>query len=159
MASRAQKAAGMMAAVMAAGALASPLIVNREGWVTRTYADPVGIPTACAGVTKGVVAGRTYSDAECEQMTSAAIVQHGAEIAACLPENLPVETRAAFTSFAYNVGSSAFCKSKVAQLARQGRLGEACGALRLYVFAKGKKLPGLVARRADEQSLCEKGLK
>ncbi|WP_165830734.1 lysozyme [Phenylobacterium soli] len=148
-----------MAAVFASAAIAAPLVVNREGWVTKTYSDPVEIPTACAGVTKGVVAGKTYTDEQCEQMTAQALVQHGLEVAHCLPENLPTDTRAAFLSFSYNIGSAGFCASRVAQLARAGRLGEACGALRLYVFAGKKKLPGLVARRAEEQALCERGLR
>lgn len=159
MASRAQKSATLIGAVLAACALATPVVIQREGWITKTYADPVAISTACAGVTKGVKPGVTYTEAQCQQMTAQALVEHGVAIAQCLPENLPTATRAAFTSFSYNIGVAGFCKSSVAQLARAGRLGEACGALRKYVFAGGKKWPGLVARRAEEQALCERGLR
>lgn len=159
MSSRAQKSAGILAAVLGACALATPVVIQREGWITKTYSDPVSISTACAGVTKGVRRGQTFTDAQCQQMTAQALVEHGVAIAQCLPEKLPAATRAAFTSLSYNIGVAGFCKSKVAVLARAGRLGEACGSMRLYVFAGGKKLPGLVARRAEEQALCEKGLR
>jgi lysozyme len=157
MANRGQIAGGVLGSVLAACAVAAPVIVQREGWVTKTYADPVAISTVCAGVT-GARPG-TYTDAQCEQMTAQALVQHGVAIAQCLPANLPTDTRAAFTSFAYNIGDGAFCKSRVARHANAGELPAACAALSLYVYAGGKQLPGLVARRAEERALCMKGLK
>lgn len=181
MASRPQVVGGLLGSILAACAVAAPVVVNREGWVTHTYADPVGIPTACAGVTKDVQAGRVYSDADCEQKTAQALVEHGVEIAQCLPATLPTDTRAAFTSFAYNLGVQGFCASSVAVLARAGNLPAACAALRgydkgkvqpgkpwscaaqqRYIAKDGQRyciFPGLVARRAEEQALCMRGLK
>lgn len=163
MASKGQKAAGVLAATFAAAAIATPALISHEGWITKTYGDPrygAALPTACAGVTgAGVAAGHTYTDAECEQMTAQALIRIGLAIAPCLPEKLPDQTRAAFLDFAYNVGPGAFCKSSVAKRAQEGNLGAACGALRLYVYAGGRKLPGLVNRRAEEQVQCERGLR
>jgi lysozyme len=148
-----------MAAVFAASAIGVSGIVGHEGWVTTVSPDPIGIPTGCAGVTQGVKPGQKLTDAACEQKTAQALVQIGLQIATCLPEDLPVETRAAFQSFAYNIGPAGFCKSRVAQHARDGNLGAACGDLRLYVYAGKRKLPGLVTRRAEEQAMCERGLR
>ncbi len=157
MASRGQLAGGALGSVLAAAAVAAPLVVQREGWVTTTYADPVQIRTVCAGVT-GAKPG-TYTDAQCEQMTAAALVQHGVAIAQCLPKNLPTDTRAAFTSFAYNIGDGAFCRSSVARHANARDLRAACASLSLFTYAGGKQLPGLISRRAAERALCLKGLK
>ncbi len=145
-------------ALLSACIVAAPGVIESEGWRLTTYADPVGIQTACAGVTRGVQAGRTYTQAECERMTVQALLDHATAIRPCLPETLPTETRAAFVSFAYNVGPSRFCNSSVSRLAREGRLVEACDFLNRYVYAGTKKLPGLVKRREAERALCLRGL-
>lgn len=158
MANRGQIAGGVLGSVLAACAMCAPLVVKWEGWELKTYPDPIALPTACAGVTSGILPGKAYTDAQCQQMTAQALVQHGVAIAQCLPASLPAETRAAFTSLAYNIGDGAFCRSSVARHANAGDLRAACAALSLYTFAGGKQLPGLVARRADERALCLKGL-
>jgi lysozyme len=159
MASRAQKSAAVIGASLLAASAASSLVVEWEGWVTKVGPDPIGIPTGCAGVTKGVRPGQVLTDAQCQQMTAQALTEHAVGIAQCLPDKLPNDTRAAFVSLSYNLGVAGFCSSKVAKLAREGRLGEACGALNLYVYAGKQKLPGLVTRRAAEAALCWKGLR
>lgn len=159
MGSTTQRISATLGAILAACAVAAPVVISREGWVTTTYADPVKIQTACAGVTKGVKPGVTYTDAQCQQMTAQALVEHGVGIAQCLPEKLPTDTRAAFTSLAYNLGVAKFCASSVALKAKAGDLAGACKAIGLYTYAGGVKLRGLVDRRAEEMALCEKGLR
>lgn len=47
-------------------ALAAVVVMFWEGYVPRTYIDPVGIPTACYGHTgEDVRAGATYTRKEC----------------------------------------------------------------------------------------------
>jgi len=148
-----------IASLFAAVVLVTPSVIDHEGWRTKTYADPVGIPTVGAGVTgKGVVPGRTYSQQEAEDMTARALLEHAIAIRPCLPEDLPQETRAAFVSFAYNIGSTKFCASTLARKAKAGDLRGACDELTRWVYAGGRKLPGLVKRRADERALCLRGL-
>lgn len=160
MSTPAQRAATGIAAVFAACAIATPLVVKNEGWLTKTYADPVGIPTACAGVTgAGVVKGKTYTPEECEIMTSDAVLKHALALRPCLPANLSPETGAAFISFGYNIGVGKFCGSGVSHKARAGDLPGACADLSKWIYAGGKVLPGLVTRRAEERALCERGLK
>ncbi|MBL8773341.1 MAG: lysozyme [Phenylobacterium sp.] len=155
--SRANVAKGV-AAVFAAAALAIPVIAEFEGYVPKAYKDPVGIPTACYGSTAGIEMERTYSDAECARRLADDAATHGLEIAHCLPANLPTEVRAAFTSFAFNVGSNRFCASGVARKANAGDLRGACADLSRWVYAGGRQLSGLVRRRAAERALCERGL-
>ena len=154
----------LLSAILAGCSAAAIMIVTHEGWVDRGYRDPVGKPTACAGVTDGVEVGRDYG-ADCVAMTAAVMATHGAQIAGCLPEALPNEVRGAFTSFAYNVGSSAFCGSTMARKARGGDLRGACAEFSRWVYVGGKdcriranNCHGIVDRRADERALCERGL-
>lgn len=149
---------GLLGAILAACAVCAPLVVQQEGWVLTVGPDPIGIATGCAGVTKGVKPGQKLTQGQCEQMTAAALVEHGAAIAQCLPAELPTDTRAAFTSFSYNVGVAAFCRSGVARKAVAGDLRGACAELDRWIYAGGKPLPGLVKRRAAERQLCERGL-
>lgn len=150
--------AGKLAAILSACGLAAGMVVTHEGWLTRTYKDPVGISTACAGVTEGVVAGKTYTPDQCIEMTAAAMVKHGAAIDRCITVEIPVESRAAFTSFAYNVGVGAFCSSTMARKLNAGDLRGACAELSRWTWAGGRQLPGLVKRRAAERAYCERGL-
>lgn len=151
-------AGAAIGAILAAAGAAAGLVVTHEGWLNKTYLDPVGIPTACAGITEGVVKGRTYSDDECIALTVQAVAKHGSEIARCLPAHLPTDARAAFTSFSYNVGTGAFCKSTLARKANAGDLRGACAELSRWTYAGGRQLPGLVTRRAAERAMCERGL-
>lgn len=147
-----------VAGALAAAAVAVPVIVSWEGWERVAYADPVNVITACAGATAGITR-RTYTDAECEALLLRDVVDHAWRINSCLPENLPTETRAAFISAAYNIGTGAFCKSSMSKKALAGDLKGACESLSLWNKAGGRVLPGLVNRRADERRLCERGLR
>jgi lysozyme len=104
------------------------------------------------------VLGKRYTEEQCVQLLAQDAVKHGLEIAPCLPAELPQDTRAAFISFAFNIGSARFCSSGVSSKARAGDLAGACADLSKWVFAGKVKLPGLVTRRAAERALCEKGL-
>lgn len=148
-----------IAAIFAAVALAAPMVVSHEGWVTHTYADPIAKLTACAGVTEGVVRGRVYTDAQCRDMTAQALLKHAIAIRPCLPETLPAQTRAAFVSFGYNIGPAKFCASSLSRKALAGDLRGACAELSKWTHAGGRVLPGLVTRRAEERAMCEKGLR
>jgi lysozyme len=152
-------AAARVAAVLAAcGLVAAPVAVH-EGWIKVGYRDPVGIPTACAGHTgPEVKVGRVYTDAECADLLAADLLRHGMEIDRCMKVDPPPEVRAAFTSFAFNVGSAKFCGSTMAAKLNAGDAAGACAELSRWIYAGGRKLPGLVKRRAAERALCESGL-
>lgn len=153
---RAKLAAGGMAAAVA---LAVPLIITFEGMINHGYRDPVGIATSCVGhVSPEVVVGRHYTNAECSTQLAGDLERTSQGIARCLPAQLPTPSRAAFVSFAFNVGPARFCGSSIARRLNAGDLRGACAGLSAYVFARGQRLPGLVRRRAAERALCERGL-
>lgn len=147
--SRAKVAAGLGALAIA---MAAPLVMRFEGLRTEPYLDPIGLKTVCYGETHAAM--RTYSPQECEAMLQESLESHGADIAACLPADLPDTKKAAALSFAYNVGAKKVCGSTFALKLRNGD-PTACAELSRWVYADGRILPGLVKRRAAERALCE----
>lgn len=142
-----------------AAAIALPLVASAEGLRTYAYRDPVGIPTICFGETKGVHMGDRATADQCKAMLAERLDGFEAEVRACLKgADLPPASVAAFTSFAYNVGTAKFCASSMARKARAGDLAGACDELPKWNRAGGVPLPGLSKRRADERALCRAGL-
>ena len=141
-----------------AAALAVPLVQHFEGTVFSTYRDPVGIITACTGHTGSELKmGQTYTREQCEEMLYKDLAKH-ADALSCVRVPLTDGQRAAFLSFAFNVGDDAFCRSTLVRKANVGDINGACAELSRWTYASGKQLPGLVRRRAAERQLCEQGL-
>ena len=154
-----------------AGALAilCALAATHEGEVRHAYVDNLGRGqplAACYGETSGIIAGKTYTHAECLQMLQASALKHAAEVAKCLPPGLPDSAAAAFYDIGYNMGGPKFCASSMSRKALAGDLSSACNAIGAYVWTNGKdcriaanRCGGIVRRRNDEIALCRKGLK
>ena len=134
------------------------IVTRHEGTVLGGYRDPVGIVTACTGHT-ATAQMRRYSKQECEELLANDLVQHAEDVNRCVRVSLSPQERAAYVSFAFNVGGERFCASTlVRRLNALDRAG-ACAELSRWTKAGGKVLPGLVTRRAEERKLCEEGLK
>ncbi len=141
-----------------AAALAVPLVQHYEGTVLSTYRDPVGIITTCTGHTgPELKMGQTYTREQCEEMLYKDLAKHAGALS-CIRAPLTNGQRAAFLSFAFNVGDDAFCRSTLVRKANAGDINGACAELSRWTLAGGKQLPGLVRRRAAERQLCEQGL-
>ena len=128
-----------------------------EGRELIGYIDPVGIPTICYGHTATAKLGDTKSPEECERLLREDLGVALRAVDKALPV-LPPSTRAALGSFTYNVGVGAFNSSTLLRKAKAGDLTGACDELSRWVYAGGRKLPGLVNRRAAERELCLAGL-
>ena len=144
------------------GAAAAALVVSTvaiyEGTVLRSYRDPIGIITACTGHTgPELKMGQTFTRQHCEDMLYADLNKHAAALD-CIKRPMTDGQKAAFLSFAFNVGNGAFCGSTLARKANAGDMPGACAELSRWTYAGGKQLPGLVRRRAAERQLCERGL-
>ena len=139
-------------------ALAIPLVVHFEGYVPWAHRDPIGRLAACYGHDdQTMTPGKRFTAAECQAMLDQDLLKHS-EALDCIKTPLADNQKAAFLSFAFNVGNGAFCKSTLARKANAGDLMGACAELSRWVMAGGRELPGLVKRRAAERQLCEKGL-
>ena len=147
-----------LAAKIGAGALAlvTPLVILHEGWVPKTYRDPIGIVTACVGHTgPELQMGQTFTREQCDEMLVSDLLKH-AEALDCVTHPLTQSQKAALLSFAFNVGNGQFCRSTLVRKANAGDMPGACAELSRWTMAGGRELPGLVKRRAAERALCER---
>ena len=141
-----------------AAALAISTVTFYEGTVRRTYRDPIGIVTACTGHTgPELQMGQTFTREQCDDMLAKDLLEHAAALD-CIKTPMADGQKAAFLSFAFNVGNGAFCGSTLARKANAGDMRGACAELSRWTLAGGRELPGLVKRRAAERALCERDL-
>ena len=139
-------------------ALVIPVVTYYEGKVNRSYVDPVGVLTSCYGHTgPELKPGQTFTDEQCLAQLEADLTKHAIALD-CVRTPLTDGQKAAFLSFAFNVGNGAFCSSTLVRKANTGDMPGACSELSKWVYAGGKQLPGLVKRRAAERALCERDL-
>lgn len=138
------------------GAIAVSCVAGFEGLRTVAYRDPVGIPTVCFGETKGVKMGDRYTPEQCKDMLEERLIEFAAGVEKCTRVELPPHRKAAAVSFAYNVGTGAYCSSTFVRRLNAGEGAAACGELMKWTRAKGIELPGLVRRRKEEMALCQR---
>ena len=136
-------------------AVAVVLISGAEGLRTYAYKDPVGIPTICFGETLGVAIVQHQSAEACKAMLEVRLEEFNAGLEHCIHVPLGDNRRAALLSFSYNVGTGAFCRSRLAKRLNAGD-PHACDELMKWTRAGGIELPGLLRRRQEERALCEK---
>jgi len=150
----------------AAISIAAGLIIAFEGVMLTGYLDPVDIPTKCVGDTTDVIVGQAYSSEECTASLEKQIEAHAGPILRCTPILAGTTFQlASAISFGYNIGVGAYCGSDTAKRFNKHDFKGACKAMNendkggpQWVYAKGKVLPGLVTRRAQERKICEVGL-
>jgi lysozyme len=151
-----QRLFALLGTVAASGAIA--LTGAFEGTVLHTYKDPIGIVTACKGHTGPELRmGQVFTAEQCDEQQYADLLKH-AEALKCITTAMSDGEKAAYLSFAYNVGDKAFCGSSLVRLKNTGNALGACNELSKWVHAGGKVLPGLAKRRAAEREFCVKGL-
>jgi lysozyme len=89
-------------------------VAGAEGLRTVAYFDPVGIPTICFGETRGVKLGDKATLEQCKDMLGVRVQEFGRGVDRCITMPMSASRKAAYTSFAYNVGVETFCRSSVA---------------------------------------------
>lgn len=143
---------GFTAAIAMSGGY---LVAPNEGKVNSTYLDPVGIATSCYGHTgPELKLGQKYTDAQCLDQLAEDLSSHDKQMMNLVRVPLTDYQHAAFLSFTYNVGVGNFKSSTLLRKLNSKDYNGACQELVKWVYAKGKKLSGLVNRRQDELSMC-----
>lgn len=145
------------AAALAVVLIVAPFVAVKEGVILGRYADPVGIPTACAGETDKEVVGfkSLFTRDECIAIMGASLYAHAIELDKCIARPISRNEAAAVLSWSYNVGVGNACGSTLMRLLNAGK--PFCAELSKWVYAKGIKLRGLVTRREQERHMCETG--
>lgn len=162
MADRAKLAAGVIGSViLAAAAYFTPspqgveLIKKSEGLELQAYPDAVQIPTICYGSTRGVKLGMSATLAECEERLVKDATYAGRALDRYVEVKISQRQYDALVSFVYNIGETQFRKSTLLKKLNSGECKAAAKEFDRWVYAKGKKLRGLVKRRADERNIFE----
>lgn len=143
-------------------ALAVAGIAGYEGYAPRAYDDGVGVQTVGFGSTRHpdgapVKAGDTVTPQLAVVMLAKGADRIWREASACIGEVPLTQHEAdAYASLAYNIGSSAFCRSSIVKKLKQTPpdYAGACREILRWTRAGGRELPGLVKRRQAEYRQC-----
>ncbi len=132
----------------------------------------VGIPLSIAAfdgkpwtigmgvATPDITAKTTWTPEQCVEREDHELRKKLNELMALVGRlNLPISALGALLSFVYNVGVPAFRRSTMYEKLLQHDWAGAAAEFDRWVFAGGKKMPGLVARRGDEKALFLSELK
>jgi len=131
------------------------LIRQFEGLRLRAYRDAVGVATIGYGTTRGVKMGQEISKERAEELLREDVARFDGHIEALVRVPLTQGQWDALSSFVYNLGPGALEKSTLLRLLNAGDYPGAAAQFDRWVYASGKKLSGLVKRRAAERALFE----
>lgn len=137
-------------------------LASFEGYRSRAYDDGVGVQTVGFGSTRRddgspVRVGDTITPERAVIRLAQDAHEIGLQISACIGlVPLAQHEFDAFASLAYNIGSTAFCRSSLVKKLKQDPpdYAGACAEILRWTHAGGKELPGLVKRRQAEYLMC-----
>ncbi|MBB5074456.1 lysozyme, partial [Bartonella callosciuri] len=138
------------------------LIKQWEGLRLNAYKDAIGVWTIGYGHTNSagkpfVHKGMTITEPQAEELLCQDLQQFENAVEQAVIVSLTEEQFAALVSFCYNVGIKAFCKSTLLKKLNNGDYEAVPAELQKWTKAGGKRLQGLVHRRAAETGLWAKG--
>lgn len=131
-------------------------IQGAEGLSYGVYLDPVGLPTVCYGhYDQRLKVGTRFSDTECLVFLKEDLSAAEKAVKELVTVPLTQGQYDALVSFVYNVGTDAFRRSALRRKLNEGKYEEAAEEFPKWIYAKGKKLKGLINRRQNERRLFE----
>lgn len=144
----------MTASALSLSAAAIIGIAAWEGFREHAYDDGVGVQTIGFGTTAGVKPGDRIDPVRALVRLGSDADAISREMVKCIKVPIAQNEFDAYASFAYNVGSTAFCRSTLAKKLNAGDYAGACAELLRWTKAGGRVLPGLVKRRQAEHKKC-----
>jgi lysozyme len=134
------------------------LIMRFEGFRARAYRDPVGIWTIGYGHTSRagqphVYPGLVITRAQAREILRKDVAKFADGVRHLVKVDLSDAQFSALVSFAYNVGLGGFARSSVLKAVNRRDFHAVPRRLALWVKAGGRRLPGLVKRRAAEGAM------
>ena len=134
------------------------LICNFEGLRLKAYDDGVGVWTIGFGTTKYPNGIRVKKGDTCTLDQAKAYMQNDLKAFEQTVNNavkVPLNQNQfdALVSLAYNIGSTAFKNSTLVKRLNEGNYKAAANQFDVWVNAGGKRMQGLVNRRAAEKTL------
>lgn len=128
------------------------LIMKHEGFSAKAYKCAGKKWTIGYGETAGVKPGDVISEPEARRRVKFLYLSIREEVRDLAPHASRLEVEA-MTSFAYNVGLTAFKESTLLALVNSGQTVKASREFDRWINAGGKKQNGLVTRRDEEKAL------
>lgn len=131
------------------------LIQNAEGYSPFVYKDAVGLPTVGYGhlLLPGEKIKEPLLPIDAQKLLEFDVQKKERKVNSLVVVTLNQAQYDALVSFTFNVGEGALSKSTLLKRVNQKRHPEVPYEFHKWVYAKGKKLNGLVRRRAAEASL------
>lgn len=134
------------------------LICNFEGLRLKAYDDGVGVWTIGYGTTKYPNGIRVKKGDTCTLEQAKAYMQNDLKafeqtVNSAIKVPLNQNQFDALVSLAYNIGATAFKKSTLVKRLNEGNYKAAANQFNVWVNAGGKRMQGLVNRRAAERTL------
>ena len=131
-------------------------ILGYEGYSGETIIPiPGDVPTIGFGTTEGVRHGDTITPPQAVKRALQDVQKYEGAIKRCVWVPLHQHEYDAYASLAYNIGPGSFCGSTLVKKLNQEDYAGACAEISRWVYAGGKKIQGLVNRRAKERAMCE----
>lgn len=136
------------------------LCMRWEGFSPRPYLCPAGVPTIGYGTTrypdgvKVTLADRPLTGEQAVRLLRLDVLNYWNLVLDTVPTLAAYPVKAgAVTSWVYNLGPGRFRSSTMLRRLRDSRWVAAAFECRKWVYAGGRKLPGLIARREQESLL------
>ncbi|HEY6019157.1 MAG TPA: lysozyme [Candidatus Paceibacterota bacterium] len=131
------------------------LIRRFEGLRLKAYLCPAGVPTIGYGSTgPDVKLGMQWTKEQAESRLDTDAARYQSATLKLCP-SLAEDNIAAISDFAYNLGPTRLAGSTLRRKLNAGDIAGAKRELRKWVWAGGRKLPGLVIRREVEASMLK----
>lgn len=130
------------------------LIKSFEGFRSAPYICPAGVATYGYGTTAGVTMNTPpITEDEAEALLARDLLRFERSVSRLCPVPLTQGQFDALVSFSYNLGSGALQSSTLRRRLLRGDYEGAADELLRWVWAGGRRLAGLVRRRAAERVL------
>ena len=132
------------------------LIMRHEGFSPIPYICPAGLPTI--GYGHVIIAGEAFPRCGISPEIAKNLLKQDVErFEAAINRLVQVEITQnqfdALVSFAYNIGTKAFENSTLLKRLNGGQPEKVPKELEKWVFARGRRLTGLIRRRKEEADL------
>jgi lysozyme len=132
------------------------LIKKFESLQLKAYLCPAGVLTIGYGHTGDVARGQVITEHQANVILSLDLEKFEEGVTDLTKDVKPPlnpNEFSALVSFAFNVGIAALSKSTLLKFLLRGDRTNAADEFKRWTKAKGKELPGLIRRRADERAL------
>jgi lysozyme len=137
------------------------IIREFEGFKSKPYLCPAGVPTIGYGSTRyanGTAVKLTdpsITEGQADEIMQATLGQYEDAVNRYVTASINQNQFDALVDFAYNAGAQNLRTSTLLKRLNQGDYAGAAAQFDVWVNGGGKKLPGLVRRRASERTLFE----